>query len=141
MNMTIIWLVAFVVLVAIELCTMALTTIWFAGGALGATLVAVLGGQLWLQIIVFLVLSSVLLFFTRPIALKYFNKGRVRTNAEGLIGKQAIITAQVNNLKGEGKATVDGNEWSARAESEDRVIEPGTVVTIKAIKGVKLIVS
>ena len=141
MNMTIIWLVAFVVLVAIELCTMALTTIWFAGGALGATLVAVLGGPLWLQIIVFLVLSSVLLFFTRPIALKYFNKGRVRTNAEGLIGKQAIITAQVNNLKGEGKATVDGNEWSARAESEDRLIEPGTVVTIKAIKGVKLIVS
>ena len=98
MNMTILWLVILVALVVIELVTMGLTTIWFAGGALAAALVSILGTTLVLQVIVFLVVSIVLLYFTRPIAVKYFNKDRIRTNTESLIGKQAIVISEINNI-------------------------------------------
>ena len=79
LSMTVFWLVVLVVLVVIELLTMGLTTVWFAGGALVATVAALFHAPLALQIILFLVVSAVLLFFTRPLAVKYFNKDRVRT--------------------------------------------------------------
>lgn len=139
MNMIIFWLVALVVLVLIELGTMGLTTIWFAGGSLVSVFVALAGGKIWLQIVVFLVVSGVLLIFTRPIAVKYFNRERVKTNSESLIGEQAVVTSEINNLLGTGLASVAGNEWTARAV-DDEVIPKDTVVTIQEIQGVKLIV-
>lgn len=140
MNLMLMWLVIFVVLVAIEIATMGLTTIWFAGGALLATIAAALGGPLWLQVALFIVVSAVLLFFTRPIAVKYFNKDRVRTNVESLIGKQAIVISEIDNLQGIGQVTVNGQEWTARS-ADDRIRIPvGSVVTILAVSGVKLIV-
>ena len=84
--------------------------------------------------------SPVLLFFTRPIAVKYFNKERVRTNVESLIGKQAIIISEVDNLHGVGQATVNGQEWSARSVNVEVKIPVGAVVIIRAVEGVKLIV-
>lgn len=140
MNWMMIWLVIFVVLVIVEIVTMGLATIWFAGGALVATLVAAIGGPFWLQIIVFIVVSAILLFFTRPIAVKYFNKERVRTNVESLIGKQAIVISEIENLHSVGQVTVNGQEWSARSSKSDVKIPVGTVVVILAIDGVKLIV-
>lgn len=140
MNWMIIWLIVFVILVAVEIATMGLATIWFAGGALVATLVAAIGGPVWLQIAVFVVVSTVLLFFTRPIAVKYFNKERVRTNVESLIGKQAIVISEIENLHGVGQVTVNGQEWSARSSKSDVKIPVGAVVVILAIEGVKLIV-
>ena len=80
-NPVIVWLAILIILVVIEIFTLGLTTIWFAGGALVAILVAALGGPVWLQIIIAAVVSAVLLFFTRPIAMKYFNRDRERTNA------------------------------------------------------------
>ncbi len=133
------WLIGVVVLLAIELLTMGLTTIWFAGGSLAAFVVTLLGGGRWIQIIVFLVVSFVLLFFTRPVAAKYFNKQRTKTNAEGLIGKEAKVTADIDNFNQKGTVMVDGMEWSARTEN-DSVIEKGKKVEILEIKGVKLIV-
>ena len=64
----IIWLVILAVLVVIEIITLGLTTIWFAGGALAALVVSLLGGPVWLQILLFLGVSVVLLIFTRPLA-------------------------------------------------------------------------
>ncbi len=138
--MGVFWLILLVVLIVIELVTMALTTVWFAGGALGAAIVAGLGGQLWLQITVFIVVSLVLLFFTRPIAVKYFNKDRIKTNSEGLIGKQAIVISEIDNMEGIGQVMVDGQEWSARTVTEGEKLPVGAVVYIKAISGVKLLV-
>lgn len=140
MSLTTIWLVIFVACIVIEILTMGLTTIWFAGGALVASVAAALGAALWLQIVLFLVVSSVLLYFTRPVAVKYFNKDRVKTNAEGLIGQQAIVISEINNLQGIGQVTVGGREWSARTVKEGVVLPVGSVVVIRSISGVKLMV-
>lgn len=140
MNMGIFWLVLLVILIIIELMTMALTTVWFAGGALVAAIVAGLNGPLWLQLVVFVVVSLVLLFFTRPIAVKYFNKDRVKTNSEALIGKQAIVISEIDNIEGIGQVTVGGQEWSARSVDDEAKLPVGAVVYIRDISGVKLIV-
>lgn len=138
--MTMVWLVVLVLLVVIELLTMGLTTVWFAGGALVATLASLLGLPLAIQIILFLIVSGLLLFFTRPIAVKYFNKDRVRTNAESLVGRQAIVISEIDNLQGIGQVNVGGMEWSARTREEDITLPVGAVVIVMAIDGVKLIV-
>ncbi|MDE7250662.1 MAG: NfeD family protein [Lachnospiraceae bacterium] len=140
MNMTTIWLIVFVVCIVAEIISMGLTTIWFAGGALVATVVAAIGAPLWLQITVFAVVSLVLLYFTRPIAVKYFNKDRVKTNAESLVGKQAIVISEIDNLQGIGQVTVGGQEWSARTTEEGITLPVGSVVVVRAISGVKLMV-
>ena len=84
--------------------------------------------------------AILLLIFTRPIAVKYFNKDRIRTNVESLIGKQAIVISEINNLEGIGQVTVGGQEWTARSKDENAEIPVGTVVVVCAINGVKLIV-
>ena len=74
--MIIFWLALFVILLIIEIITVGLTTIWFAGGSMAALIVAAVGGPVWLQVILFLVVSFVLLFFTRPWAVKYLTRIR-----------------------------------------------------------------
>lgn len=140
LNMTVFWLVVLVVLVVIELLTMGLTTVWFAGGALIATIAALFHAPLALQIILFLLVSALLLFFTRPLAVKYFNKDRVRTNAESLVGRQAIVISEIDNLQGIGQVNVGGMEWSARTRVDGVKLPVGTVATVLAINGVKLVV-
>lgn len=138
-QMVIIWLVVLIAAIVIEVATLGLTTIWFAGGALVALLTAVVNAPIWLQILLFLIISLVLLFFTRPVAMKYFNKNRERTNAESLVGKQAVVTSEINNLQGIGTVTVNGQEWSARS-LDDTAIAAQKVVEIVSINGVRLIV-
>lgn len=140
MNMTTIWLIVFVVCIVAEIISMGLTTIWFAGGALIATVAAAIGAPLWMQIAIFAVVSLVLLYFTRPVAVKYFNKDRVKTNAESMVGKQAIVISEIDNLQGIGQVTVGGQEWSARTIEEGITLPVGSVVVIRAISGVKLMV-
>lgn len=136
---TIIWLVLFIVMLGIEIATLGLTTIWFAGGALVATLVAAIDLPLYVQIPVFLVVSVVLLLFTRPIAQKYFNKERIKTNAESLVGQTAVVTESINNLKGMGKAVINGQEWTARSVDDSAELQKETQATVVAIEGVKLV--
>ena len=140
MNLTTIWLIIFVACIVIEIVTLGLTTIWFAGGALIAAVSAALGAPLWLQAVLFGAVSLALLYFTRPIAVKYFNKDRVKTNAESLVGKQAVVISEIDNLQGVGQVTVNGQEWSARSADDKVRIPTGSVVTVAAISGVKLIV-
>ncbi|MBQ7077059.1 MAG: NfeD family protein [Lachnospiraceae bacterium] len=135
----ILWLVALIVLLIVEFLTMGLTTIWFAGGALIALIAALCGAPLWLQIVLFIVVSIVLLLVTRPIAMKYWNKDRIKTNAESLIGQTALVTEEIDNLKAKGVVTVNGNEWTARS-ADNRLISKDAVVIIKEIQGVKLLV-
>ena len=140
MSLAIIWLIVLVVCLVVDISTLGLTSIWFAGGALLALLIAMIGGPLWLQVLVFLVTSIVLLIFTRPIAAKYFNKNREKTNVNSKIGKQAIVTVTIDNLKGEGQIVTEGMEWTARS-LDSTIIEEGSVVTIEKIEGVKAVVS
>ena len=139
MNYTIFWLVALVLFILIEIATMGLTTIWFAGGALVAVIASALGLPLVVQIVLFFAVSFVLLYFTRPMAVKYFNKDRVKTNAESLVGRQAIVISEIDNLQGIGQVTVGGMEWSARTAEAGVRLDVGSVVNIIAINGVKLI--
>lgn len=134
------WLILLIVFLVVEAITVALVSIWFAGGALVALLAALLHAPMGLQVILFLAVALVLLFFTRPIAVKYFNKDRVKTNVESLIGKQAIVISEIDNLQGIGQATVGGQQWSARSVTDGVTIPVGAVVEIEAIKGVKLMV-
>ena len=137
---TIYWLILFVILLLIEIFTMGLTTIWFAAGALVAFLAGILGFGMAVQIVVFIVVSIVLLILTRPIAVKYFNKECQKTNAESLIGQQALVLEDIYTLKAQGREEVRGQEWSAKTDEPDGRIPKNTVVTIEGIQGVKLIV-
>lgn len=139
-EMVTLWLVVLIVSIGVEVATLGLTSIWFAGGAVVAVIVAAFHGPVWLQILLFFAVSLLLFFFTRPIAVRYFNRDRVRTNVESMIGRQAIVTSEIDNLQGIGQVTVGGQEWSARTEADGMNLQPGTVVDIVAVNGVKLIV-
>jgi membrane protein implicated in regulation of membrane protease activity len=95
--------------------------------------------NLLIEIILFLIVSFLLLYFTRPYVIKYFNPKRIKTNYEGVVGKEALVTITIDNIKAEGQVIVDGQEWTARTAEGD-IIEKGTKVTVKNISGVKLIV-
>lgn len=136
----VVWLVLLVLLLIIEAITLGLTTIWFAGGALVAFILATAGVEVLVQIIVFCVVSVLLLIITRPAAVRWVNKDRIKTNAESLIGATAVITEPIDNLAGKGQAQVKGQYWTARAAEDDHKIEAGKTVKIKKISGVKLIV-
>ena len=129
-----------VVLLLIEIATMGLTTIWFAGGAFAAFIVSLAGGQLWLQVVVFLGVSILLLIFTRPLAVHYINKNAVRTNADSLIGQTGIVTEEISNLEGRGQVQIQGQIWTARSEKDGNQILEGEKVVVEKISGVKLIV-
>lgn len=133
------WLILLALLIFVEIITLGLTTIWFAGGALVAFIVSLFYDNLLLEISLFLVVSLVLLIFTRPVVKKYFNNSRVKTNYEAIIGKEALVTATIDNDRAAGLAVVDGQEWSARSV-DGTVIEKGTKVIVKNISGVKLMV-
>lgn len=139
-EMLIFWLVLLIVAIVVEVLTMGLTTIWFAGGALVAILAAMLHLPIWLQIILFAGVSLTLLFFTRPVAVKYFNRDRIKTNVESMVGRQAVVTGEIDNIQGIGQVTLSGQEWSARSTDEKVRIPVGSVVNIVSVSGVKLIV-
>lgn len=138
-TISIIWLVVLAILLVIEFLTLGLTTVWFAGGALVAFLVSLAGGPLWLQLLLFIAVSVVLLLFTRPLAMKYLNKDVQKTNVDSILGQKGIVTATIDNLKAEGQVTIQGMEWTARAKNGN-TIEKGKVVRVTAVEGVKLIV-
>lgn len=139
-NMLYVWLILLIVFILIELFTMGLTTVWFAAGAVVAAIAAAFHAPVVVQVILFLVVGMVLLIFTRPIAVRYFNKDRIKTNVESMVGRQAIVISEIDNLEGIGQVTVGGQEWAARSTNEDVRIPVGTVVIVRAISGVKLLV-
>ena len=139
-EMMIFWLVLLIIFIVIEVPTLGLTTIWFAGGALIAVFASLLGAPVWLQVILFFVVSLLLLFFTRPMAVRYFNRDRIKTNVESMVGRQAIVVSEIDNIQGIGQVTVTGQEWSAKSCDDKVRIPVGAVVNVVAINGVKLIV-
>lgn len=134
------WLVMAILFVVIELATVGLASIWFAAGALAALLVAILHGNIVLQVIVFLVVSIGLLVATRPWAMKYLNSKIEKTNVDRVIGQRTQVTERVNNLDQTGKAVVLGQEWTVRAVDDNVTIEQGELVEVVSVSGVKLIV-
>lgn len=134
------WMALVIIFLVVELVTVGLTTIWLAGGALVAFILAAVGAGFWLQLAAFFVVSFVLIYFTRPFAVKYLNPRRTRTNSEELIGEVVKVTERIDNRAAEGTALAKGLEWSARAVLDDMIIDKDTLVKVVRIEGVKLIV-
>lgn len=135
----IVWLIILALCLVVEIATLGLVTIWFAGGALVTFFVAMVTDSLPIQIIVFLAVSLLLLFFTRPIAKKFYNNKRTKTNVDSLIGEQCKVTETIDNFNGTGTVLLNGLEWTARSKDE-KVIEAGARVRVCAVDGVKVIV-
>lgn len=134
------WLLLAALFIVLEIISLGLTTIWFAGGAFAAALAGLAGVSLSIQVALFLVVSIILLVLTRPIAVRYLDSKTQKTNSEALIGQKAIVLQTINNLTAEGQVKVNGMEWTARAKTDETIIPEGEVVTILEIQGVKLIV-
>ena len=139
-NALIIWLIIFVSFLVIEAMTAGLTSIWFAGGALAAAVAAYLGGNIFLQLGLFIGISVVLLLFTRPLAVKSMKSHKEETNVNSLIGKSAVVTQGIDNLAQTGQVRINDVEWLARTEEDSVKIPAEKIVKIIKVEGVKLIV-
>lgn len=135
-----IWLALMILFLVVEIITVGLTSIWFAGGALAALLASFIGAGIVIQILIFFAGSFILLFYTRPFALKYVKPHNVKTNYEEIIGKNVLVTERINNTENKGKAVYNGLEWTARSTEDHAIIEAGETVLVEEIKGVKLYV-
>lgn len=136
---TVLWLIALIVFAVGEAITVGLTSVWFAVGALGALIAAGFGAALWLQVVVFLALSGVTLLLVRPLAKKFLTPRYQATNADRVIGATALVTEEIDNLKGSGLVNISGQVWIARS-AHDVVIQPGREVKVLRIEGVKVFV-
>ncbi len=134
------WIVAAVVFGIIEAATVALITVWFAVGAVAAAVAAQLGGSVLSQVLTFVLVSGVLLIVTRPMTNKFFVKKTEKTNADRLIGCEALVISPIDSIEGTGQVKIGGQVWSAVSESGEPVAE-GETVKVLGIAGVKLRVS
>ena len=135
----VIWLVLVVFFVILEATTVSMVSAWFAGGALGALLVSLLGGPIWLQILVFFTISIVLLAMLRPVVRKYIKPKIVATNVDAHVGKICVAEETIDNLAGTGRVKLGDVTWSARSETGEP-IAVGSRVKILKIQGVKVYV-
>ena len=138
--MMIFWLVLTILCIVVEIATVGLVSIWFAGGALIACLLDMAGIHEISQVIVFLIVSLLLVIVTRPFADRFINRNRTKTNYEGIIGKVVRVPERIDNINETGTAVVNGQEWTARSENDNIVLEQGEVAQVVNITGVKLIV-
>ena len=135
----IVWLVLLLLFAGGEAVSVGLTSIWFAAGALVALVAALLGGPMWVQITLFLAVSLLCLAAVRPLAKKHLNSKVERTNADRVIGAEAQVTEDIDNIHGKGAVVIRGMAWSARSQ-DGGPIAAGTLVRVLRIEGVKVFV-
>ena len=134
-----IWVGVMVVFGAMEAITVGLTSIWFMVGGLGGLVVAMLNGDIWLQLVVFFVVSIACMIAARPLVAKYINQKTIPTNADRVLNAAARVTEAIDNTVPVGAVYVDGKTWSARSENGEP-IAAGTMVRVKRMEGVRLFV-
>ena len=137
---SVVWLILLVVFVIVEALTVGLASVWFAAGALVALLSTYFTDNIWLQIFLFVAVSAVALFALRPLAKKYVTPKQVATNADRVIGRDAVVTEDIDNLTATGAVKIFGVLWTARS-ADGSPIPAGETVTVREIDGVKLVVS
>lgn len=134
-----IWTALLILLGIGEALTVGLTCVWFAAGSLVALVVSLLNGPLWLQIVLFIVVSILCMLAVRPMAKKYLNSKVEPTNADRIIGTETRVIEPIDNLQATGAVRINGMVWSARSET-DAPIPEGTLVQVLRIEGVKVYV-
>jgi membrane protein implicated in regulation of membrane protease activity len=136
---SILWIVIAVVFAVIEALTLGINTIWFTIGAVIASIIAMAGGPVLLQIIAFLVSSTLLIYFTRPIAIKKLRIGNEKTNLDTLPGKSALVINDIMPYS-TGQVKVQGQIWTAISDGVSSVFRKGDTVRVLRVEGVKLVV-
>ena len=136
---TTVWIAAIIVFGVVEAATAGLTSIWFLLGSVAALIAAVCGGPLWLQLVLFFAVSVAALAATRPLVTKLLKKDIKPTNADRVLGGVARVTERIDNDVPTGAVYIDGKTWTARSDNGS-VIEPGEMVRILRMEGVKLYV-
>lgn len=134
-----IWIGAIVLFGIVEAATAGLTSIWFVLGSIAGLIAAICGGKIWLQVVLFFVISIVALIATRPLVRKFNEHGTQPTNLDTVIGQSARVTETIDNAVPTGAVYIQGKTWSARSE-EETVIPANTMVTVVRMEGVKLYV-
>ena len=137
--MSYIWLCGVILFAIIEASTLGINFIWFSVGSLAAMIAAMCSAELWLQLVVFILVSAFALYFTRPLVKKYIQGKQHPTNADRIIGCEGVVTETINNLENCGQIRIYGQIWSAKSTS-DEIIAKGEKVQILSISGVKAIV-
>ena len=130
-------LVAFL---AVEAATVTVLSLWFAAGALAALISALLGAAVWLQVLLFLTVSTLMLIALRPICRKYLRPRLTATNVDSVIGSTGLVTVSIENVTASGQVKLGAMEWTARSTSGDP-IPAGTLIRVDRIEGVKVFVS
>jgi membrane protein implicated in regulation of membrane protease activity len=133
-----IWVALTIIFAVIEVFTFGLYTIWFALAALVMVCLSLLNIPFPFPIRIFLVLSALLLFFTRPLAIKKFKIGREKTNVDSLIGMHVLVTKRIGEFD-RGEVKLNGQIWTARSEDNSQIAE-GTKCEVVKIEGVQAIV-
>lgn len=134
------WLAAMVVFLLAEAMTVTLVSIWFAAGALVAIVVALLGGSLGLQVVLFLVTASALLISLRTMVRRFIHPKLIRTNVDSVVGSVGVVTTPVNNIAALGRVELNGMEWAARSTTGSPLPE-GAQIRVDRVEGVKVFVS
>ena len=134
------WFIAMALLLMLEASTVSLVSLWFAAGALAALIVSFITGQVWVQVLVFLVMSGVMLALLRPIAKKYFTPKLVKTNVDAVVNSTGLVTETIDNTTATGRVKLAGMEWSARSTSGEP-IEKDTPIRVDRVEGVKVFVT
>lgn len=138
--LTILWLALLIAFLVVEASTVTLISLWFAGGALAALVAALLHAPLWLQVVVFFVVSAALLACLRPLVRKHFTPKLTKTNLDAIIGSEGYVTADIDNLSATGTVKLGAMEWTARSV-DGSTIKSGTRVKAEKIEGVKVFVT
>ena len=134
------WVAILGVLIIVEICTLALTTIWFAGGAFAALIASLITDNLALECGLFVAVSAVLLLILRPSVVRRFNRRRAKTNVEAVAGKTVRVIEPVDNIANTGRVTVDGMEWAARSSVDGTTFDVGENAVVVRVEGVKMII-
>ena len=137
---TFLWLGLVILFLIVEAATVTMVSLWFAGGALAALLVAALGGGIVLQIIAFALVSTAMLALLRPMARKHFTPKLTKTNVDSVIGTEGYVTSDIDNVAATGTVKLGAMEWTARSATGEK-ISTGTLVKVEKIEGVKAFVT
>ena len=134
------WFCLMVVFLTMESSTVSLVSIWFAAGSLVAMLAAVLGAEIWLQVVLFVAVSVLLLASLRSVVRKFITPKIIKTNVDAVVGKTGPVLEDIDNIQGKGLVKLGGMEWSARS-IDGSFIPEGTIVRVDRVEGVKVFVT
>ena len=122
--MWVFWLIAAGIFFIIEMATIGFLVFWLGIGALLAMVTSFITDNIFIQALVFVITSTLLLIFTRPLVNKFIKIPKeIKTNAYSIIGKKGIVISKINNIEGTGQIKMDGEIWSAKSATDEDIPE------------------